>query len=244
MYMNKKLIPIKHFLFCNQVLFQKELDKAYDPNKPEDDMVERAEESERMREHVMKETDKDKDRMISFDEFMDQTKKEEFNKHDETWDGVDDIEDDFSDEEFTQFEHERQAEIQAMLDKGQVPEGYPYFGETPEGGVPYHLPQDVVPGQVPGQAAFDPKQPEGRAPLPMHGSLPGQPAYPLEPVPAHPDSPSNNAVFQQPDIHGSQDGAPRQANQPVPIQEQQYPIHGSQDGAPRQINHPVPIQGH
>ena len=39
-----------------------------------------------------------------------QTKKEEFNKHDETWDGLDDIEDDFSDEEFNQFEHERQEE--------------------------------------------------------------------------------------------------------------------------------------
>ena len=66
--------------FLIQVLFKKELDKAYDPNKPEDDMVERAEESERMREHVMKETDKNSDRMISFDEFMDQTKKEEFNQ--------------------------------------------------------------------------------------------------------------------------------------------------------------------
>ena len=229
MYMNEKLIPIKHVLFCNQVLFQKELDKAYDPNKPEDDMVERAEESERMREHVMKETDKNKDRMISFDEFMDQTKKEEFNKHDETWDGVDDIDDDFSDEEFTQFEHERQAEIQAMLDKGQVPEGYPYFGETPEGGVPYHLPQDVVPGQVPGQAAFDPKQPEGRAPLPMHGSLPGQPAYPLEPVPAQPDAPSHQAVFQQPEtVQNNNGGVPPQVNQPVPVQGQQEPLQGSQ----------------
>jgi len=216
-----------------KVLFQKELDKAYDPNKPEDDMVERAEESERMREHVMKETDKDKDRMISFDEFMDQTKKEEFNKHDETWDGVDDIEDDFSDEEFTQFEHERQAEIQAMLDKGQVPEGYPYFGETPEGGVPYHLPQDVVPGQVPGQAAFDPKQPEGRAPLPMHGSLPGQPAYPLEPVPAQPDAPSHQAVFQQPEtVQNNNGGVPPQVNQPVPVQGQQEPLQGAQ-GQPK-----------
>merc|ERR1719278_2027057 len=210
--MNEKLIPIKHFLFCYQVLFQKELDKAYDPNKPEDDMVERAEESERMREHVMKETDKNNDRMISFDEFMDQTKKEEFNKHDETWDGVDDIDDDFSDEEFTQFEHERQAEIQAMLDKGQVPEGYPYFGETPEGGVPYHLPQDVVPGQVPGQAAFNPKQPEGRAP-----------------VPAQPDAPSHQAVFQQPEtVQNNNHGVPPQVNQPVPVQGQQEPLQGSQ----------------
>merc|ERR1719480_253125 len=34
-----------------RVLFKKELDKAYDPNAPEDDMKEREEEMERMREH-------------------------------------------------------------------------------------------------------------------------------------------------------------------------------------------------
>merc|ERR1712183_875656 len=97
----------------------------------------------------MKETDTDLDRMISLDEFTKQTKKDEFNKHDESWDPDDDIADDFGDEEFTQFEHERQAEIQAMLDKGQVPDGYPYFGDVPAGGAPYQLPQQVVPGSVP-----------------------------------------------------------------------------------------------
>ena len=48
-----------------------------------------------MREHVMKETDTDLDRMISLDEFTKQTKKDEFNKHDESWDPDDDIADDF-----------------------------------------------------------------------------------------------------------------------------------------------------
>ena len=207
-------------------MFQKELDKAYDPNKPEDDMRERMEESERMREHVMKETDANKDRMISFDEFFDQTKKDDFNKHDETWDGVDDIDDDFSDEEFTQFEHERQAEIQAMLDKGQVPPGYPYFGEVPEGGAPYQLPQKV--GSIPGQEAFDPKQPEGRPPITMHGSLPGQPAYPNNDapnlVPAQQDSASNKPVFQQQEVTpGSVGGAPESNQQPLLQQNQQPP---------------------
>ena len=37
-----------------RILFRKELDKAYDPNNPEDDMKEREEEMERMREHVFK----------------------------------------------------------------------------------------------------------------------------------------------------------------------------------------------
>ena len=40
-----------------------------------DDMVERAEEAERMREHVIKERDKNKDRMISEDEFLKQVNK-------------------------------------------------------------------------------------------------------------------------------------------------------------------------
>ena len=53
-----------------RILFKKELDKVYDPNAPEDDMREREEEMERMREHVFKESDTNKDRMISYDEFL------------------------------------------------------------------------------------------------------------------------------------------------------------------------------
>ncbi|KAF4523949.1 hypothetical protein B566_EDAN013704, partial [Ephemera danica] len=47
-----------------KALFQKELDKMYDPNAPEDDMRERREEMERMREHVFNETDVNRDRLI------------------------------------------------------------------------------------------------------------------------------------------------------------------------------------
>ena len=39
-----------------RILFRKELEKAYDPNNPEDDMKEREEEMERMREHVFRQT--------------------------------------------------------------------------------------------------------------------------------------------------------------------------------------------
>ncbi len=61
-----------------RVLFKKELDKVYDPNAPEDDMREREEEMERMREHVFKESDVDKDRLISYEEFLAETKRDEF----------------------------------------------------------------------------------------------------------------------------------------------------------------------
>jgi len=48
-----------------KALFAKELDKVYDPNAPEDDMAERYEEMERMREHVFNETDTNRDYLIS-----------------------------------------------------------------------------------------------------------------------------------------------------------------------------------
>ena len=48
-------------------------------------MEERYEEMSRMREHVLTELDKDKDKLISVKEFMEYTKTEEFNK-DEGWD--------------------------------------------------------------------------------------------------------------------------------------------------------------
>jgi hypothetical protein len=47
-----------------KALFLKELDKMYTPGASEDDMRERIEELERMREHVFKEADTDKDGLI------------------------------------------------------------------------------------------------------------------------------------------------------------------------------------
>lgn len=47
-----------------KALFLKELDKMYQQGAPEDDLIERAEEMERMREHVFSETDEDGNRLI------------------------------------------------------------------------------------------------------------------------------------------------------------------------------------
>lgn len=49
-----------------KALFKKELDKMYDPNAPEDDLTERYEEMERMREHVFRESDNNKDNLIRY----------------------------------------------------------------------------------------------------------------------------------------------------------------------------------
>merc|ERR1712117_138184 len=85
-----------------KMLFEKELDKVYNKDAPEDDMLERAEEMERMREHVFKESDVDRNNLISFEEFLSETKRDEFD-NDPGWDTLDE-EDPFTDEEFRAYE--------------------------------------------------------------------------------------------------------------------------------------------
>ncbi|KAF3855192.1 hypothetical protein F7725_023247 [Dissostichus mawsoni] len=68
-----------------EALFTKELEKVYNPENEEDDMVEMEEERLRMREHVMNEVDTNKDRLVSMIEFMAATQKEEFLEKDELW---------------------------------------------------------------------------------------------------------------------------------------------------------------
>lgn len=102
-----------------KALFKTELDKVYQQGLPEDDMRERAEEMERMREHVYKEADVNRDRLISYDEFMDQTKKQEFQR-DEGWDTVDQ-QPQYSHDEYLEFERRRQEEINRLIAEGRLP---------------------------------------------------------------------------------------------------------------------------
>jgi len=178
-----------------RILFRKELDKVYDPNNPEDDMKEREEEMERMREHVFSESDKDQDRMISFDEFLAETERDEFEK-DPGWDALDD-EELYSDEEFKHFENEREDQIKNMMAAGQMPSGYPYPNIP---GMP-----PVGYGGVPPQFGAYPPLPGGPMPglsangVPMHGSVPGQPAGQGLPPQGYP-----NPQFQQQQYMGQQ----------------------------------------
>lgn len=63
-----------------EAIFQAELDKMYDPENPDDDVREMEEERARMRQHVMKEVDKNNDGAISMKEFLDYTNSMEFVK--------------------------------------------------------------------------------------------------------------------------------------------------------------------
>lgn len=65
-------------------LLVNEISKLYDPNNPEDDPNEMEEEYERMREHIYKEIDTDRNGLIELQEFLVYSKKPEF-KTDHGW---------------------------------------------------------------------------------------------------------------------------------------------------------------
>lgn len=101
-----------------KAIFTNDLDKVYQPGHSEDDMREREEEMERMREHVMREVDTNGDRMVSLEELLAQTKRDEFQK-DPGWDTVDQ-QPQFTHEEYMEFERRRQAEINQLIAQGRV----------------------------------------------------------------------------------------------------------------------------
>lgn len=101
-----------------KTLFLKELDKMYQHGAPEDDPRERMEEMERMREHVFGEADKNKDGLISYQEFVDKTKQPDFEK-DSGWEGLDQKQV-YTHDEYLAFERRRQEEVQKMIQQGLV----------------------------------------------------------------------------------------------------------------------------
>lgn len=61
-----------------EALFEKDLGKIYDPNDPNYDPFQFEEEKRQMREHVMKEVDKNGDGLISLEEFLSYSESSEF----------------------------------------------------------------------------------------------------------------------------------------------------------------------
>lgn len=189
-----------------KALFVKELDKVYQSGLPEDDMRERAEDMERMREHVFKEADKDKDHLISFSEFLDQTKREEFNR-DPGWDTVDNVPQ-YTHEEYLEFERKRREEIDRLVREGKL-KTHP---DMPPG---YELHND--PNQLPSHLQYPPPPPPHFQQYPQQGQQQQQQQH-------HPGQQVNlqsNQVYQtvqQPPVQQQQQP---QYQQP-PVQQQQY----------------------
>merc|ERR1711962_1984660 len=218
---------------------------------------------ERMREHVFKESDKDQDRLISFEEFLAETKKDEF-EQDPGWETMDQEEDNeiFSDEEFRAYQAQRDREIQGMINRGQVPPGYPYYGNIPPGAQPYQIPHQMggapmggVPGSIPGQPAFRPDQgyppqpaglghPQQFAQHPQMGQPQmGQPqmGHPQMGQPQMGQPQMGQPQMAQPNLGQPQMGQP-QAGQPQMRQPAQPQMGQPQMGQPVQPQMGQPVQ--
>ncbi|XP_043517266.1 nucleobindin-2 [Frieseomelitta varia] len=136
-----------------KTLFLKELDKLYAQGTPQDDLLKRAEEMERMREHVFNEADLNKDGLISLKEFLEQTKKPSF-QQDEGWQDLDDQQI-YTQEEYEAFAKHKQDEIQNLIAKGIIPRETDSIPEDIES-FPSQHGQPISPGLVPPQV--DPNQ--------------------------------------------------------------------------------------
>ncbi|RVE51012.1 hypothetical protein evm_004303 [Chilo suppressalis] len=101
-----------------KALFIKELDKLYGPGGPNKDLHERAEEMERMREHVFKENDLNRDGLIDFNEFMSKTQNSDFNQ-DEGWKSIDENQI-YSQQEYEEYEKRRLEELHYLQQRGLV----------------------------------------------------------------------------------------------------------------------------
>uniref|UniRef100_A0A3Q2GKY1 Nucleobindin-1 n=2 Tax=Cyprinodon variegatus TaxID=28743 RepID=A0A3Q2GKY1_CYPVA len=101
-----------------EALFTKELEKVYDPKNEEDDMMEMEEERLRMREHVMKNVDINKDRLVSLEEFLRSTEKKEFNNPKE-WETLD-AKPLYTEEELQRFEAELRDREEELKRKAET----------------------------------------------------------------------------------------------------------------------------
>lgn len=193
-----------------KALFIKELDKMYQQGAPEDDMRERVEEMERMRESVFNEMDVNRDQFIDYNEFLRQTKSTDF-KQDNGWQGLDEQTRPYTDEELAEYIRQYHA-------ANQIPQYGP-------GGPQYPAYQQQVP---PNQQQFHPGQVPQMAPQPLDLNIneihPGQPQPPQQQY-----VPNNlNQQGQPPQYQQNFNNVPPSQHQPqqanvVPQQQGQQP---------------------
>lgn len=188
-------------------LFQKELDKMYQDGVPEDDLIERYEEMERMREHVFKEADIDKNGFINYHEFLKQTQEPEFQK-DDGWKGLDEQQI-YTQEDYDNYIRYHQQQQAAQANAHAAANGVP----PQPNGVNYQQvppPQHGDPnlkyqqGQVPHPAQYQNQIPQYQEPQ-GHHQIPAQNQQQQPQVPIHHQ--------QQP---------PQYQQHQVPQQQQQY----------------------
>ncbi|PZC73361.1 hypothetical protein B5X24_HaOG209649 [Helicoverpa armigera] len=226
-----------------KALFIKELDKLYGPGGPNKDLHERAEEMERMREHVFKENDRNRDGLIDFNEFMTETQKAEFNQ-DEGWKTLEENQI-YTQSEYDEYERRRLEEMRYLQQRGLVDaHGQPIPGaqhqihqalqqyrayqhqqayqqqmQQQQFYPPGQAPQGQVPqGQVPNyQQQYQQGQPQ------YHGQYPQQPQGQFQQPPQGQFQQPPQGQFQQPPQGQFQQPPQGQYQQPPQGQYQQPP---------------------
>lgn len=194
-----------------------EVKKLYRPGDNGTDPVEKNEEVERMREHVLQEGDANKDGLLSHQEFLDMTHRRDFEK-DEGWKGLDEQQV-YSEDELRQFQQQHpDLQLQYPYQQyhgGPMPSQYQgqhmpqYQHMPPQGaqyqGVPSHqgVPQQQHQGQFqphPGQLQHQQgqfQQHQGQF-QPQHGQFQPQAGHPQQPQQQfHPASGGDHAAAQQ-----------------------------------------------
>nr|XP_049691664.1 nucleobindin-2 isoform X3 [Helicoverpa armigera] len=230
-----------------KALFIKELDKLYGPGGPNKDLHERAEEMERMREHVFKENDRNRDGLIDFNEFMTETQKAEFNQ-DEGWKTLEENQI-YTQSEYDEYERRRLEEMRYLQQRGLVDaHGQPIPGaqhqihqalqqyrayqhqqayqqqmQQQQFYPPGQAPQGQVPqGQVPNyQQQYQQGQPQ------YHGQYPQQPQGQFQQPPQGQFQQPPQGQFQQPP-QGQFQQPPQGQYQPPPQGQFQQPPQGQQ----------------
>ncbi|KAH8264832.1 hypothetical protein KR038_002734 [Drosophila bunnanda] len=248
-----------------KALFVKELDKVYQSDLPEDDMRERAEEMERMREHYFQETDTNHDGLISIEEFMMQTSKEEFQK-DPEWETIDQ-QPQYTHEEYLEYERRRQEEVQRLIAQGQLPP-HPnmpqgYYAAPHPGGVAYQQapphpgaqqPHYQQAGQVHAQQQqqylqqqqqyaqqYQQQQYGNGQPVQLHPNQVYQHAGAI-PQQQQPVYQQQQPVYQQQQPVYQQQQPVLQQPQQQPVQQQQQPVHQPVQQQQQPVQQPQPVQ--
>ncbi|XP_037277615.2 nucleobindin 1 isoform X1 [Rhipicephalus microplus] len=177
-----------------------EVKKMYRPDDNGTDPVERNEEVERMREHVLQEGDSNKDGLLSHQEFLDMTHRRDFEK-DEGWKGLDEQQV-YSEDELRQYQQQHpDLQLQYPYQQyhgGPMPPQYqgqqmPQYQHMPPQGAQYQgLPshQGVPPQQHQGQLQHQQgqfQQQQGQYQT-QHGQFQPQPGHPQQQQQFHPAS--------------------------------------------------------
>ncbi|GMT36296.1 hypothetical protein PFISCL1PPCAC_27593, partial [Pristionchus fissidentatus] len=178
-----------------EALFQIELDKMYNETNPDDDPREKMEEMARMREHVVRQMDKNEDRMISLEEFLQDSEAQSQQKAPEAWEDIGQQLDHnqvgpehqvYTDEELRKFEEEYAkqqgwgSDAYQPVDTPPPPTGQQHV-QQPEVQQGTHAPPPVQQQPVVHQPPAPPVQ--------VHAAVPPQQAQQQQAVPVQPHQP-------------------------------------------------------